>query len=109
MVTAGAQLWLLERLYLRAGLGAGWHHSDSRYAKVGRDRVRTNLRPATSEPVMDSQAGKYTPAATFGVGFEFAHTKRFAADIQLRVGSTRRPSDEYQVHNVALTFGAAWF
>lgn len=110
IVTASAQLWLLETVYLRAGVGAGWHHSDAFYASAGRDRVMGNRRPAAAGPVMeDDTAPATTPAATFGVGWEFAHTSSFAADVQLRVGSTRRPADEYQVHNVGITFGASWY
>jgi len=110
LVTAGAQLWLLRNLYVRGGLGVGWHHSDSLYAKVDRDDRGGALAAAAGEQGMtDDPAGRYTPAATAGIGFEFAHTTSFAADVQLRVGSTRRPDDEYQVHNVALTFGAAWY
>lgn len=110
--TFGAQLWLHRQLYLRAGLGVGWHHSESHYARSGGDRMGDDRpTPAAAEAGMqaDEQAGKYTPAATVGVGFEFAHTRRFAVDVQLRAGTTRRPSDEYQVHNVGLNFGVAWY
>lgn len=109
--TFGAQLWLHRQVYVRAGLGVGWHHSDSHYARTG-DRVASDQpQPATAEGgmQMESESGKYTPAATVGVGFEFAHTRRFAVDVQLRAGSTRRPADEYQVHNVGLNFGVAWY
>lgn len=110
IVTAGAQLWLLDSLYLRAGLGVGWHHSDSQYARTGATRVSGNRLPAGAGPMMEpGGAPEQTPAASMGIGWEFAHTSRFAADVQLRVGSTRRPADEYQVTNVGVTFGAAWY
>ena len=105
--TFGAQLWLTRRAYLRAGLGFGWHQSDSQYAKVQRDDGPVAAAAGTGSG--GESAGKFTPAATVGVGFEFAHTRAFAADVQLRMGTTRRPADEYQVHNVGLNFGAAWY
>ena len=110
IVTAGAQLWMLDSLYLRAGVGVGWHHSDAFYARTGGSMVGGNRPVAAGGPVMeDSGAPSQTPAASVGIGWEFAHTSKFAADVQLRVGSTRRPADEYQVTNIGLTFGAAWY
>ena len=107
LVLGGVQLWMTRRIYLRAGLGLGWHESDSRYADVHRDPTP----PGSALPALapDDPAPRLTPATALGVGFEFAHTRSFAADISLRVGTTRRPSDEYQVHDVAVTFGASWY
>jgi len=105
MQTVGTQLWLTRALYLRAGIGVGWHHSDSYYAQPHRDGPMAAAGQGTSQP----ESSKYSPAVTAGIGYEFAHTRSFAADVQIRVGNTHRPADEYQVQNVALTFGAAWY
>jgi len=43
------------------------------------------------------------------LGWEFAHSQSLAAEIQLRVAGTERPSDEYQVRNVGLNFGVSWY
>jgi hypothetical protein len=87
----------------------GWHKSDSQYARTRSSS--SDPQPAAAEGGMqtESNTGRYTPAATVGVGVEFAHTRRFAVDVQLRAGTTRRPDDEYQVHNVGLNFGVAWY
>ena len=88
-------------------MGAGWHTSNSRYADVDRDPTpRTGSLPKLAP---DNPAPRVTPATSFGVGLEFAHTRTFAAEVFVRAGTTMRPADEYQVHNVALTFGASWY
>jgi hypothetical protein len=108
MVLGGAQLWLSTNFYVRASLGAGWHVSDSRYADLDRPPTPPgpNALPALAP---NDPAPRYTPASSFGIGAEIAHTRTFAAEVLVRVGTTRRPSDEYQVTNVALTFGASWY
>ncbi len=110
MVLAGAQLWVLSSLYVRAGIGTGWHHSDGFYARNDRVQPGQPVPASTDAGQMSrSSPSRFAPAASVGIGFEFAHTRTFACDVMLRAGSTRRPADSYQVHNVALTFGAAWF
>jgi hypothetical protein len=105
--TIALQLWPLKTVYLRAGVGVGWHRSTSMYAKV--DQYPPQVTAAGEAVVDDDHAGRVTPAATFGIGWEFAHTRAFAADVQFRVGTTHRPADEYQVHNLGLNFGVAWY
>lgn len=107
--TFGAQLWVTRRAYLRAGIGVGWHRSDSYYANPNRNDGPTPAAGTSDGGTMDESAGTFTPAWTVGAGYEFAHTRAFAADVQLRAGTTRRPADEYQVHNVGLNFGVAWY
>lgn len=108
ITTVSGQLWLGKYVWVRGGLGVGKHISDSRYAKV--EQPGGMLRSAaggSSTGVVDN--GSWSPAATFGVGVEFAHTTTFAADVQFRVGTTRRDDSEYQVHNTGLVFGASWY
>lgn len=107
MVLGGVQLWLTRRLYLRASVGPGWHDSDSRYADV--DRNPTTGGSSLPRLAPDDPAPRVSSATSFGIGLEFAHTRTFAAEVMLRAGTTRRPADEYQVTNVAITFGASWY
>jgi len=110
MVLATAQLWLLPRVFIRAGFGTGWHHTDALYARGDRVHSGQPVAASTSGGTMtQSTPSRFSPAASLGIGLEFAHTRTFACDVMIRAGSTRRASDSYQVQNVALTFGAAWF
>lgn len=109
MATIGGQLWLTKRLYIRAGIGLGRHSSDSLYTKP--DVYESDdgfLRAA--QGMMGTESGSRTTAATtIGAGFEFAHTKNFAVDVQFRVGRTATNVDKFSVHNTGITFGVAWY
>lgn len=110
ITTVSGQLWFGKYVWVRGGLGVGRHISDSRYARVEGEPdgvLRSSTGGGSSTP--DTDNGGWSPAASLAVGFEFAHTTTFAADVQLRVGTTRRDADEYQVHNTGLMFGASWY
>jgi hypothetical protein len=110
ITTVSGQLWFGKYVWVRGGLGVGKHISDSRYAKVEGEPdgvLRSSTGGGSSTPLTDN--GGWSPAASLAVGFEFARTTTFAADVQLRVGTTRRDADEYQVHNTGLMFGASWY
>ena len=110
MTFAAAQLWLTPTLWLKAGLGVGWHISDSLYTKPPLPSDRSP-RPASlsGETGSHDEAGRAAPAYFTAIGWEYAHTATFAADIQLRFGATRRPADEYQIYTTGLNFGLSWF
>ena len=109
MLLGGVQLWMTRRFYLRASVGPGWHESDSRYANLDPDPAPSTSGNSLPRLAPDDPAPLVTPATSFGVGLEFAHTRTFAAEVFVRAGTTMRPDDEYQVQNVALTFGASWY
>lgn|GEM_PF-6838849 len=110
IVTVGGQLWLTKALYLRAGIGVGRHSSDSLYTKP--DVYQSNdmlLRAQRGMNTGPRATGVNARATTFGIGFEFAHTKKFAADVQLRVGRTDTNESDFAVTNTGITFGVAWY
>lgn len=110
IVTVSGQLWLTKQLYVRAGLGVGRHSSDSLYTKP--DVYESDdalLRAQRGMGTGERSTGVNASATTFGVGFEFAHTKNFAADVQLRIGRTDTNESKFSVTNTALTFGVAWY
>lgn len=112
IVTVSGQLWLTKALYLRAGIGVGHHQSESLYTKPHLYESETFLRARRmGVDVNDSEEARslWAPATTFGIGYEFAHTTRFAADVQFRVGRTAVNDDKYAVTNTGLTFGVAWY
>jgi hypothetical protein len=104
--TVGGQLWVAPTLWVRAGLGVGKHISDSHYTKSL--PPPSGVRASSVGEELEAP-GDWTGAAAAAIGYEFAHTPRFAAEVILRVGTTRRPSDEFQIHNTAITFGASWY
>jgi hypothetical protein len=115
---AGAQAFLTNRIWLKAGLGVGWHISDSRYANPPMQGRNTEPVTASSgaagsqdpvRPMETSDSNSLSPAFLLAAGFEFAHNEFFAADVQLRIGHTRRPQDEYQIYNTALNIGFNWY
>jgi hypothetical protein len=108
------QLWIGKRLWIKGGVGYGKHISDSRYANPAWNTDDDgSLRAGEAGPDGmgngSEEYSEYAPAAMLGVGFEFARTTKFAVDVQFRVASTRRPADEYQIHNTGLVFGINWF
>lgn len=106
----GAQAWLTRRLWVKAGLGVGYHISDSDYVREGAEPA--GPRPAalaSGSAIEDDRAPRATPAYFTAIGWEYAHTETFSCDVQIRVGATRRPADEYQIYNTGLNFGFNWY
>jgi hypothetical protein len=110
MSTSAAQLFVTHRLWLKAGVGVGWHITDGDYDKempisgpVAASATGGSRMPESSDSVA---MGNATFAA---VGYEFAHNTVFAADIQFRVGSTQRPDKRYQILNTGLNIGFNWY
>jgi hypothetical protein len=110
ITAVAAQVFVTDSVWLKAGIGVGRHISDGDYARqhsgpqtpmvVSKD----SMGPAPSE----SPSGA-SPASFVAVGWEFAHNSMFAAEIQLRTGTTRRPDNLYQVYNAALNVGFNWY
>ncbi len=110
ITTISGQLWLTKRLYIRAGLGVGRHSSDSLYTKPDVYESDDPLLRSARGSNDNMMAGTVTAAATtFGIGFEFAHTKNFAADVQLRAGHTDVNDSKFSVDNTGITFGVSWY
>ncbi len=110
MATVAAQLFVTNRLWLKAGVGAGWHITDGDYDK---DLPNNGPRPASvsggqkmPEDSNNSTAGN---AAFAAIGWELAHNSVFAADIQFRVGTTKRLDNKYQILNTGLNVGFNWY
>ncbi len=108
ITTLSGQVWLGRRLWVKAGAGMGKHISDSPYTRTATAPPLDGTRRARSSGDGEG-AGVYTPAFTGAIGYEFAHRSDFAVDVQFRVGSTRRPAEEYQIRNTGIVFGVTWF
>lgn len=110
MSTIAAQIFVTRRLWLKAGVGVGWHITDGDYDKdlPMSGPVATSARGDGRMPEKSDSAalGNATFAA---LGWEFAHNTVFAADIQFRVGTTRRPDERYQILNTGLNIGFNWY
>ena len=111
------QAFVTDRVWLKAGFGFGWHISDSHYAKGGPPvPPQGGAVPAAGvgaaggvTPMDSTDRTGASPAYFVASGFEFAHNEFFAADVQVRVGATRRPQDEYQIYNTAVNVGFNWY
>jgi hypothetical protein len=103
-ISAGTQVWVTDRLWLRAQLGVGRHASDIDY----RDVPSASFAAAGQkmQPTSDRSHGA---ATVLGAGFEWARTRTFAASIELRAARTRPDSQSREVTTGSLSLGAAWF
>ncbi len=114
ITTVTAQVWLGNRLWLKAGAGLGKHISDLRYARLARSSAGLDSSmPAPGAPrapvEADEPTGRYIPAATVAIGFEVARRTDISINVEFRAGTTRNPSDELKVHNTGFIISAAWF
>lgn len=106
-----AQLFVTNRLWIKAGVGVGWHITDGDYDK---DLPAAPMAIAAAQgqgmPGGEDDAGSSAGRASFAaIGWELAQNSVFAADIQLRIGATRRADDRYQVYNTGLNIGFNWY
>jgi hypothetical protein len=92
LATLGAQVWLLPRLWVRAGAGVA--HADFGFGGALADV------PDRTETV---------PGAVAGVGLELVTSRGFALDLQLRGGSGLYDDGDTRVHDVALSLGMSWY
>ena len=91
IVTAGLQVWLMSRLWLRGGLGfarAAFTY-DGSLGDTGTDDAQTVF----------GLAG--------GIGFEILSRRTFALDLELRGGTGFY--DDIRAHNAAFTIGLTWY
>ncbi len=113
ITTVGAQLFLGGSFWFRTGLGVGWHITDGEYANKKNPQGHVFFAGEAfgegSQPSSEESLSGVSPAYYAAVGWEFAHTSALAAEVQLRVAGTQRPSDEYQVRNVGLNVGMSWY
>jgi hypothetical protein len=112
----GAQVFLTDSIWVRTGLGIGWHISDGDYAKrvgpSGQVQAVTNGESSAQRSPGSSELEEIPgPGASYfaAVGWEVAHSRSFVAEIQLRAASTQRADDAYEVRNVGLNVGASWY
>lgn len=110
MSTVAAQLFVTNSIWVKAGFGVGWHITDGDYDKelpqVGPTPVSAN---GGERPADDGQGPELGNATFAAIGWEVAHNSVFAMDIQLRVGSTRRADDKYQILNTGANVGFNWY
>lgn len=120
MTLLGAQVFVTDSIWLKAGIGVGTHVSDEPYAKRKSDRSSTSQAVSNAGDAQNGSSGgmSETPygsvsehgAASFlAIGWEFAHNSVFAADVQLRIASTHMPGDDYQVDNTGVNVGFNWY
>jgi hypothetical protein len=93
IASVGPQVWLLDRVWLRAGVG------------VARSGFNYD-----AEIVDISNRTDFVPAATGALGFEIISTDDFALDLQLRAGAGffHEDSDD-RVQNYSVGVGANWY
>lgn len=93
IATIGPQLWLGDRLWLRAGVGAA--------------RAGFNYDAEIAD--INDMSGNVL-AATAGAGFELVSSKDFALDLHLKAGSGFYYDDpDLRVRNIGLGLGATWY
>jgi hypothetical protein len=90
IVTGGLQLWVINRLWLRGGIGL---------ARAGFDYDRGFVEVSDETETVFGVAGT--------IGFEIMSRRRFALDVQLRGGTGFY--DDNQAHNGALALGVTWY
>lgn len=108
MTTIATQLFVTNRVWIKGGIGFGWHITDGDYdaSPAATEGLPNKHQPAPKE----MSEGKILGTATFvAVGVELAHNEVFAVDLQLRGGTTRRPDGRYQVYNTGLNVGFNWY
>ena len=108
--TFAGQLFVTNSLWIKAGLGVGWHITDGDYDK---DLSATTPMPiganGTSSPKGESRSRASGTASFAAIGLELAHNEVCAVDIQFRVGTTRLSDERYQVYNTGLNVGFNWY
>lgn len=92
MVTVGPQLWIIDALWLRAGVGLA--------------RAAFNY---DAEIVDISDESELVPAVMAAAGLELLATDDFALDAQLRFGSGFFNDHETQIQNISIGVGANWY
>ena len=110
MSTIAAQLFVTNRIWLKAGFGVGWHITDGDYDK---DLPNNGPRPVSAKagarPEDMSEKTDLGNATFAAIGWEIAHNSVFAADIQFRVGTTRRSDDRYEILSTGMNVGFNWY
>jgi hypothetical protein len=86
IMTIAAQYWLTPRFWIKGGIGRANYE------------VSTDFEDAESEDV---------PAWLVGLGYELAHSRTFALDLQLRVGAGEY--EEGTLQNGAFLLGLNWY
>lgn len=97
IASVGPQFWVMDRLWLRAGVGiarSGWRY----------DAEILDIDIGVSDQT------DYVPAATGALGFEIVSTDDFALDAQLRAGAGFMYDDAAdRIQNYSLGIGATWY
>ncbi len=104
MLLASAQVWAGRVLWLRAGVGAAWHHTDLDYPMPPRPLPASSSRP----PMETTDGSRVGPAAGVALGLEIAHTPTFGFELALRGGASAHDGD-VSVTTAAITVGASWY
>jgi len=110
-----AQVFIADRLWVKGGLGFGWHFTDGDYhtPAVVAEGMPPNAHGgamSTSEDMrQDTRQGGMQGATRFvAVGVEVVHNHVFSADVQLRAAKTSFPGERYEVYNTGLNVGFNW-
>ena len=108
-----AQLFVTDSVWLKAGLGVGWHVTDGRYAQPPLPVEQSGAPlPAAGKGEDQGPASEVSSdgaATALSLGWEFAHNSVFAADVQLRLGTTRNFDGKYDVVNTGINVGFNWY
>ena len=111
MTGLAAQLFVTKRLWVKGGFGFGWHLSDGDYGDPvpTPDVMENSTHPPAGAADSESEGTVFGTTTFVAIGVELAHNEYFAADLQLRGGTTRRSDDRYQVYNTGLNVGFNWY
>jgi hypothetical protein len=106
-----AQLFVTHRIWVKAGLGMGWHITDGEYARppAATGPMPVAAKGSSSMEPPSEESTSIGAASFMALGLEVAHNSVFAAEIQFRVGTSRAPDDRYQVYNTGLNVGFSWY
>jgi hypothetical protein len=92
MATVGPQVWVVPRLWLRAGIGVA--------------RASYNYDAEVVE-FMDST--DWVPAAMAAAGVELISGRDFVMDLQLRAGAGFFNEGDTEIQNLSIGLGANWY
>lgn len=110
ITAVAAQAFVTDSIWLKAGVGVGWHIGDGDYTKPSPsvEPGPIAVGSAGPKPTDGDDAGlQVRPAYFTAIGWEFARNRSLAAEVQLRVAATQGP--DYQVLNTGLNFGMSWY
>jgi len=108
-ISAGAQLWLTRRLFVRASLGYSRHSTDIDYTKREDILFAAAGEESPAPEINNGEGGSNSVATTVGAGFELIRTKTFGLSAEARIARNRLDDKDRDVTSFAASIGLSWF